>query len=114
MGTLKKEAIVGVPCWELTSHLFKALILPTFTYGPKIWGVDFEISHWKVYEKSVKINVHSSTTYYLLLAEFGELCIDLYALKLTMSFQQWLAHLSPSWLIKESRLTLPTPGRTRI
>ena len=101
IGTLRKETIVGVTCWELRSHLFKALVLPTFTYGPKIWGVGFKISHWKVSEKGVKmdmmphIKVRSSTTYYLLLAGFGELCIQLYDLKLTMSFHQWLAHIPP-------------------
>ena len=43
------------------------------------------------------IKVRSSTTYYILLVEFGELPIELYALKLTL--QQWLAHLSPSRLV---------------
>ena len=33
MGTLRKEAVVGVTSWELKSHLFKALVLPTFMYG---------------------------------------------------------------------------------
>ena len=33
MGTLRKEAVVGVKCWELKSHLFKAFVLPTFIYG---------------------------------------------------------------------------------
>ena len=30
-GPLRKEAVVGVTCWDLTSHLFKALVLPTLT-----------------------------------------------------------------------------------
>ena len=38
MRTLRKEAVVGVTCWKLKSHLLKALVLPTFTYGIKIWG----------------------------------------------------------------------------
>lgn len=38
MGTLRKEAIVGVTCWERISHLFEALVLPIFTYGIEIWG----------------------------------------------------------------------------
>jgi hypothetical protein len=41
----------------------------------------------------------SLTTYHLFLTEFGELSIEVYALKLTMGFQQELAHLSPSWLV---------------
>ena len=47
------------------------------------------------------VKVCSSTTYHILLAEFGELHVELYALKLTMGFQQWLAHLPPSWLISK-------------
>ena len=38
MGTLRKEVVIGATCWELKSHVFKALVLPTFTYGTKIWG----------------------------------------------------------------------------
>ena len=59
MGTLRKEAIVGVTCWELKSHLFKALVLPTFTYGTEIWGGDLKNSHWKVFEKGMKIHMMS-------------------------------------------------------
>jgi hypothetical protein len=33
MGTLRKEVINEVTCWELKSHLCQALVLPTFTYG---------------------------------------------------------------------------------
>ena len=36
IDTLRKEAVVGVTCWELKSHLFKGLVLPTFTYGTYI------------------------------------------------------------------------------
>ena len=36
---------------------------------------------------------------HILLVEFGELPMELFALKLNMCFQQWLAHLSSSWLI---------------
>ena len=102
METLRKEAVVGVTCWKLLSHLFKALVLPTFTYGIEIWGGDLENSHWKLFEKGMKMNmmchvkVRSSTIYHILLAKFGELPIELYTHKLTMGFQQWFAHLSPS------------------
>ena len=41
------------------------------------------------------VKVHSLTTYHILLAKFGQLPIELYALKLIMGFQGWLAHLSP-------------------
>ena len=47
MGTLRKEAVVGVTCWELKSHLFKALVPPTFTYGIEIWGGNLKNSHWR-------------------------------------------------------------------
>ena len=92
MGTFGKETIVGVTCWELKS-LFKALVLPTFTNGVEIWGGDLKNSHWKVFEKSMKmhimphVKVCSLTTYYVLLAEFGELPKEVYTHKLTMGFQ---------------------------
>ena len=44
VGTLRKDTIVGVTCWEFKSHLFKTLVLPTFTYGIHIWGGDLKIS----------------------------------------------------------------------
>ena len=44
MGTLRKEAIVRVTCWELKFHLFKALLLPTSTYDTEFWGGDLESS----------------------------------------------------------------------
>jgi hypothetical protein len=46
--------------------------------------------------------VRSTTTYHILLAKFEEFPIELYALKLTMGFQQWLAYLSPSWLVNKA------------
>ena len=109
MGTLWKETLVGDVCWELKSHLFKALVIPTFTYSTKIWGGDLKNSHLKVFEEGMKmhvmshIKIHSSTTVcQILLAKFGEIPIELYALKLTMGFQQQLTHLSPSWLVRTS------------
>jgi hypothetical protein len=48
------------------------------------------------------IKVHSSTTYHILLARSGELPNELNALKLTMGFQQRLAHLAPSWLVNKA------------
>ena len=45
MGTLRKEAVIGVTCWELKSHLFKALVVPTFTYGTEFWGGDLQNFH---------------------------------------------------------------------
>ena len=73
MGTLRKEMIVGVTCWELKSHLFRALVLPTFMHGTKIGGDDLKNSHWRVFKKVTKMHmmshhkVHSSTTYHILL-----------------------------------------------
>jgi hypothetical protein len=36
-GHLKKRTTSRATCRELKSHLFKALVLPTFTYGTEIW-----------------------------------------------------------------------------
>ena len=36
---------VGVTFWKLKSHIFKALVLPTFTYGIENWGNDLKNSH---------------------------------------------------------------------
>ena len=75
--------VVGVTCWELKCHLFKALVLPTFTYGTKIWGGSLKYSHWILSKKVMKmhmmshIKVRSSTTYHVLLVvEFKELPIE--------------------------------------
>ena len=46
MGTLRKEAIDEIMCWELKSHLCQALVLPTFTYGTE---GDLKNSDWKVF-----------------------------------------------------------------
>ena len=66
MGTLRKEAIIGVTCWELKSHLVKALELPTFMYGIEIWGGNLKYSHWKVFEKSMKMHMMSYVKVYSL------------------------------------------------
>ena len=65
MGTLRKEAIVGVTCWELKSPLFKALVLPTSTYGTKIWGGDLKNSYWKVFEKGLKMHMMFILSYFV-------------------------------------------------
>ena len=43
--TSMKESEVKVTCWELKSHLFKALMLPSFMHGTEIWGGDLKNSH---------------------------------------------------------------------
>lgn len=48
------------------------------------------------------IKVHSLTTYHISLAEFGKPVIEIYALELTMVFEQRLAHLPSSWLINQA------------
>ena len=50
------KAIVEVICWEL-NYLFKTLVLPTFTYGIKIWEGNLKTYHWKVCEKGMKIHM---------------------------------------------------------
>ena len=37
--------VVGVTCVAHNSHAFKALVLPTFTYGTEIWEGDLKSSH---------------------------------------------------------------------
>jgi hypothetical protein len=91
----------------LKSHLLKASELSTFAYGIEIWGDDLKNSHWKDFEKGMKmhmmshIKVCSSTTYRILLAKFEDLPMELYVLILTMSFQQCLAHLPSHWLVSQ-------------
>jgi hypothetical protein len=48
------------------------------------------------------VKVCFSTCFHILLAALGELSIILYTFKLTMGFQQQLAHLSPSWLVNKA------------
>ena len=48
------------------------------------------------------VEVHSSTTDRILLAEFGELFMELYSLKLLMDFQQRFVHLPSSWLVSQA------------
>ena len=69
MGTSRRETVVGVTCWELKSHLFKALVLPTFTYGTKIWGGDF---HCKVSEKGMQMHMmsHGQSAFFDYLSHF--------------------------------------------
>jgi hypothetical protein len=51
------------------------------------------------------VKVCSLTTYHIMLVEFGELPMELYALRLTMSFQQCLAHL-PSFCVANQATSL--------
>ena len=61
-------------------------MLPTFTCGIEILESDLKKSYWKDSKKGMTIHmmshvkVRSSTTYHILLAKFGELSIELYAL----------------------------------
>ena len=72
------------------------------------FGRRLEKLSWKVFEKGMKINmmsyvkVRSLTTYHILLAEIQRTPIELYALTLTMDFQQRLAHLPSSWLVNQA------------
>jgi hypothetical protein len=102
MATLKNESVIEVTCWELKFHLFKALVLQTFTNGIEIWGGNFSS---KIFEKGMKIHMmshikmRSFITYYIMLTEFGEPPMDVYAHKLTTSFQEQFAHLPSPWLV---------------
>ena len=89
MGTSRREPLVEPHVGNPKSHLFKALVLPTSTYGTEIWRGDLKNRHWKVFEKGMKMHMMSHVkvccliTYHTLLAKFGKLPIELYALKLT-------------------------------
>ena len=74
LGTLRKEVVVGIACWEHKSHLYKDIVLSKSTYGTKIWGGDMKKSHWKAFEKILmmsQVKVHSSTICHIMLAKFG-------------------------------------------
>ena len=36
----------------------KGLVLPTFMYGTEIWKGDLKNSHWKVFEKGMKMHIY--------------------------------------------------------
>ena len=79
----------------------KIQILLTCTCCIESWGGNLKTSYWKVFEKGINthmkshIKVHSSSAYHNLMARFVDPPLEIYTLKLTMGFQQWLAHLSP-------------------
>ena len=52
LGTLRKVPIVEATCWELKFHLFKALVLPTFTYGIEFWGGDLKKLHGRLLRRA--------------------------------------------------------------
>jgi len=64
MGTLRKETIARVTCWELKSHLFKASVLPTFTYGIEVRGGDlrtlvFREGFWEGHDNAYDVSRQS-------------------------------------------------------
>ena len=63
MGAVRKEVVVGVTCWELKSHLFKALVLPTFTYDIELWGGNLKKlpleGFWERHEDAYDISCQS-------------------------------------------------------
>ena len=44
---------------SILSHFLKVLVLSTFIYCTKIWGVDLKNSHWKVCVKGTKMHMMS-------------------------------------------------------
>ena len=82
----------------LKSHIFKALVLLTFTCDIDIRGGNLKNSHWKVFEKGMKMHlmspfkVYSLTTYHILLVESGELPLELHS-------QAHYRLSTPSWLV---------------
>ena len=100
MGTLRKEAKVGVTCNQLKSHLFKAFVLPTLHIRQlgklSLKGLQ---EGMRIHLMS-HVKVCSLTTSHILLAEFGQPPIELNALELSMGFQR-LVHLPSSWLVNQ-------------
>ena len=118
MTTWRKEIIVEVTCWELKSHLFKALVLPIFTYGNHIWRGNFKDSHWKVFGTGMKIHmmshvqVRSSTTYDICWQNL-ENSMKLYALRDNYRF---LTTICPPtlFLVSQSSSLFSTSCQTRV
>lgn len=75
--------ITGSRQHMLGTQLFKALVLPAFTYGTEILRGKLKKSHWKVFEKGMMmhrmshVEMRSSITYHILLAEFKVLSMEL-------------------------------------
>jgi hypothetical protein len=63
--------------------------------------LDLNNHHWKVFEKDMNmhmmshVKVHSSTTDLIMLAKFGEILMELYALKPNLGIQRELATYLP-------------------
>lgn len=84
-----KNLVVELKCLKVISHPFKALVLPTFSRGAKdLRGGGMKISYRKVYKTGegmhmmTRVKMHLSTSYHILLVEYGELPMELNALKL--------------------------------
>ena len=108
MGTLRKEAVVGVTCWEFQPIYSRLWCFPLSCMAPKFGEVTWKAligksprRAWRcIWCLTSKCDLQLPIIF--LLAEFGELPIELYTLKLTMGFQQQLAHLTPSWLVSKA------------
>ena len=109
MDTLRKEAVIGVTCWELKFHLFKALVLPTFIYGNGIQGDDLKNFHWKVFKKGMKMHMMSRIKVCSSTIIFAS---QIWRTSHRIIHSQahyglsWLVHLSPSWLVNNNETSL--------
>jgi len=81
------------------------VMLPTFAYAIEIWGGDLKNFHYKVLEKGMKIHMMShikvciATTCHIL---FGELPMELYALKVNYTLSTMAFPLPSSWLVSQT------------
>ena len=94
----------------------KLLVVLTFIYGTSLEGelhnylIAIKMFLRKAWDKWSLVSKCILTSYHILLAAFGEFPIKLYALKLALGFQQWLAHQTTSrgrtitWLNKDLKL----------
>ena len=103
--------------WEVKSHLFKALVLPTFIYDIWIWAGDLTTPIGRILRGGMKrhmmshVKLHFTTTYYILLARIWKTthkinCFEANYRFSTMAYPPTLLLVSQS-----SNLTFPTPCR---
>ena len=121
MGTWRK-GVVGVSYWELKSHVFKGLVLPTFqlSHMALYFGKAIEKLSLEVFEKGMKIHmmshieVCSLITYHIELAKFKELPIGLLCSCAQQGFPTMACPPTLLLVSQSNNLIFPTPCQTRI
>ena len=119
MGTSRKEAIVGVICWEIKSCIFEAFGAPNFPHMALKFGeVTLENSPWKVSEKGMK-NIRCITSKALfnnLSYYIGRIWRTSHGIISSIANYELSTTACPLILLlvgQSNIITLPTPCRTR-